>query len=103
MSRRKSQFSSEYKTLLRTLVRLREESGRTQADIAKAMNRTQSVVSKSELGARRLDFVEVRQYCLGIGLELSHFLKIYEGELALSADSRKTKVRVSKAQGQARK
>jgi transcriptional regulator with XRE-family HTH domain len=96
MPREKSQFSPEYKILLRTLVRLREESGRTQADVAKAMNRTQSVISKSELGARRLDFIEVRQYCLGLGLNMAQFIEVIEKELASSPEMKKGKMRRAK-------
>lgn len=89
MPRRKSNFTSEYRILLATLIWLREESGRTQEDIAKAMNRSQSVISKCELGLRRMDIVEVRQYCRGIGVEFPRFAEIYEANIAAGAVLRK--------------
>lgn len=89
MPRRKSNFTPEYKILLATLISLREESGRTQEDVAKAMNRSQSVISKCELGLRRLDVVEVRQYCRGIGIGFPRFAQIYEANVVAGAVVRK--------------
>jgi transcriptional regulator with XRE-family HTH domain len=82
MRRLKSQFSPEYKILLYTLVTLRKEMGRTQADVAKAMGYPQSVVSKCEIGRRRIDPVELRRYCIGIGIDFPRFAVIYEANLA---------------------
>jgi hypothetical protein len=87
MQRQKSIFTREYKILLATLARLREESGMTQGDVGKGMNRTQSVVSKSEVASRRMDVIEVRQYCLGIGVGFVRFAEIYEAELASGAET----------------
>jgi hypothetical protein len=87
MQRRKSNFTPEYKIFLATLVGLREESGRTQGDVAKAMCRTQSVVSKCELGLRRMDIVEIHQYCRGIDIAFTRFAEIYEANIASSAST----------------
>lgn len=93
MQRPKSTFSPEYKVLLRTLVELRLEMGRTQEDVAKAMKWPQSVVSKCEVGRRRMDIVEVRQYCGGIGIEFPRFAVIYEANLASSIKGSRIKNR----------
>ncbi len=93
MQRQKSNFTPEYKILLATLIGLREESGRTQGDVAKAMSRTQSVVSKCELGLRRMDVVETRQYCRGIGVAFTRFAEIYEANIASSASATRKKNR----------
>lgn len=82
MERLKSQFSPEYRILLYTLVSLRKGRGRTQVDVAKAMGYPQSVISKCELGRRRIDPVELRRYCLAIGFDFPGFALIYEANLA---------------------
>jgi hypothetical protein len=53
----------------------------------KAVDRTQSVVSKSKIASRRMDVIEVRQYCLGIGVGFVRFAEIYEAELASGAET----------------
>ena len=78
----KSIFTREYGIFLKTLRRLRDEAGRTQGDVAKFLKRTQSVVSKCERGERRLDVIELRAYCRGIGMEFQEFANILESELA---------------------
>jgi transcriptional regulator with XRE-family HTH domain len=81
MPREKSIFTREYAIFLSTLRRLREEAGRTQADVGKVMGRDQSVVSKCERGERRLDIIETRVYCKGIGMEFDRFTKILEADI----------------------
>jgi transcriptional regulator with XRE-family HTH domain len=81
MPREKSIFTREYSIFLSTLRRVREEAGRTQADVGKVMGRDQSVVSKCERGERRLDIIETRVYCKGIGMEFDRFIKILEAEI----------------------
>jgi transcriptional regulator with XRE-family HTH domain len=55
----RSVFSPAYGRLRDWLVRARHERDLTQAQLATAMGRPQSFVSKYERGERRLDFVEV--------------------------------------------
>jgi transcriptional regulator with XRE-family HTH domain len=74
----KSNFSDEYAIFLATLRRLREQSGRTQSDVANFMKRDQSVVSKCERGERRIDVIELRSYCRAIGIELRAFIEALE-------------------------
>ena len=49
-----------YKRFLRRLRAAREEAGLTQVEVARALKKPQSWVSKSESGERRLDPVEFR-------------------------------------------
>jgi transcriptional regulator with XRE-family HTH domain len=93
MEREKSNFGPEYGVFLAILERLREESGRTQDDVAKAMNRNQSIVSKSERGARRMDIIEVRLYCKGIGIDFLRFAELLEAELAAGSSAARKKKR----------
>jgi transcriptional regulator with XRE-family HTH domain len=82
MERLKSQFSPDYRILLYTLVSLRKKMGRTQVDVAKAMGYPQTVISKCERGRRRIDPVELRRYCIAIGIDFPRFALIYEDNLA---------------------
>jgi transcriptional regulator with XRE-family HTH domain len=55
----KSLFSPAYRRLREWLVAARNAQGLTQEQLARALGRPQSFVSKYERGERRLDFVEV--------------------------------------------
>jgi transcriptional regulator with XRE-family HTH domain len=81
MPREKSIFTREYAIFLSTLRRLRNEAGVTQAAVAKAMGRTQSVVSKCERNERRLDQIETMFYCKGIGMDYEVFVQILINDL----------------------
>ena len=99
MPREKSNFSPEYAIFLATLRRLREDSGRTQTDVANFLKRDQSVVSKCERGERRIDVIELRDYCLAIGIRLGSFIEILESDIAEAATakaSRRTRRQVSR-------
>ena len=54
----------EYRYLLKRLREAREESGLSQAEVAKALGRLQSWVSKSEVGERRVDATELQDFAL---------------------------------------
>ncbi|WP_396127398.1 helix-turn-helix domain-containing protein [Acidicapsa acidisoli] len=81
MPREKSIFTREYAIFLSTLRRLRIEAGVTQSAVAKAMGRTQSVVSKCERSERRLDQIETMFYCKGIGIDYEAFVQILIDDL----------------------
>lgn len=70
----KSIFSLEYRQLLIQLRNAREESGLTQSDVAERLGQTQSFVSKIERGERRLDVIELRAFCLAIGIPFTDFV-----------------------------
>jgi transcriptional regulator with XRE-family HTH domain len=62
--------------LLLSLLRVvREEKGLHQVDIADALARPQSFVSKYEAGARRLDLLEPKEVCDAVGIELTDFVR----------------------------
>jgi transcriptional regulator with XRE-family HTH domain len=60
---KKSIHSGEYQVVLRKLVAMRTESGLTQRDLAKRLNREHSFVWRVETGRRRLDVVEFYWLC----------------------------------------
>lgn len=70
----KSVFSSEYETMLRLLKKRRKTAGITQITIGDRLGMTQSAVSKVERGERRLDVVELRRWCRGLGISFVGFV-----------------------------
>jgi len=52
----------------------REEAGLTQVEVAKALGKAQSFVSKMESGERRVDVVELRAIATLYGKTVSYFL-----------------------------
>jgi transcriptional regulator with XRE-family HTH domain len=73
----KSIYSASYKRLLNLLVRAREERGLTQVQIATAIGKPQSFVSKAESGERRLDIVELLQILDALRVDPVEFLRSY--------------------------
>jgi transcriptional regulator with XRE-family HTH domain len=69
----KSIYSEEYAVLLQKLREARESAGLTQSDAADRMGVTQSFVSKCERGERRLDVIELRDWCRSIGASFAEF------------------------------
>lgn len=54
-------YSSDYKKFLERLRDIRRTSGLTQIEVAKALKKPQSFVSKIESGERRLDPIELKR------------------------------------------
>lgn len=69
----KSPFSREYELFLILLKEVRIEFGVTQEQLAASLHETQSFVSKCERGERRLDVIELRQFCGAIGIPFAEF------------------------------
>ncbi len=69
----KSTFSRNYRLFLRLLVEARKGVGTTQEQLAKRLGETQSFVSKCERGERRLDIVEVKEFCRALGISFPQF------------------------------
>jgi transcriptional regulator with XRE-family HTH domain len=78
---RKSIYTAEYKLMLDALRRVREVAGVTQAELAKRLGITQSALSKWERGERRMDIIEVRNYCLALEIDFLAFIKDIERHL----------------------
>jgi len=70
----KSVYAKEYQTLLTRLRQARLAAGLTQQQVAKALRKPQSFVSKSELGERRLDPVELQRLAKVYKKPLQFFL-----------------------------
>ena len=95
----KSIYTRQYEVLLTLLREAREKSGLTQTDLAQHLGMSQSDVSKCEIGARRLDIIEVKMWAetLGIGfIELVQSLEertrtdiVLKGEANVKLQSKK--------------
>ncbi len=70
----KSVYSRRYEVFLRQLRAARVHAGLTQASVANSLGVPQSWVSKSEVGERRVDIVELEQFAAIYGKPLSWFL-----------------------------
>ncbi|PPU76420.1 MULTISPECIES: helix-turn-helix domain-containing protein [Xanthomonas] len=67
-----------YALLARLLRDLRIQSDLTQTDVASALGKPQSYVSKYESGERRVDFVELMELCRVLGVGLHDFIALFE-------------------------
>ncbi len=70
----KSTHSPLYDHLRERLVEIRNDAGMSQRDLAKAVGREHSFVSRYELGERRLDVVEIFWILRALGTEPEGFL-----------------------------
>ena len=66
--------SPRYRQFLKRLRAARLEAGLTQIDVARAIRKPQSFVSKCESGERRVDVVELEQFAKVYGKRFSYFL-----------------------------
>ena len=71
----KSRYSKEYAQLLRALRQVRKEAGLTQTEVAQHFDAHASFVSKCESGERRIDVVELAEFCRLYGIKLTDFLR----------------------------
>lgn len=64
------------------LRKIRKDAGMSQEDLAEALGKPQSFISKYESGERKLDILEVREICQHLGINLILFVSLLEEELA---------------------
>jgi len=67
--------------MLAQLRAARENAGLTQYDLAQRLGRSQSYVGKCELGERRLDLVQLRDFCLALGVPFLAFVQQFEASI----------------------
>lgn len=76
----KSLHSEHYQALLNALVDARIKKNVSQAELAKAVNKPQSFVSKFENGERRLDVIEFIIVCKALRVDarkiFNHVLRL---------------------------
>lgn len=71
----KSVHSQRYGQLLVRLREARREADLTQVEVAEALGRPQSFVSKCESGERRIDVIELEEYAALYRKPIAYFLK----------------------------
>jgi ribosome-binding protein aMBF1 (putative translation factor) len=64
----KSQFAFIYQKVPTLLVKMRQDAGMTQRDLAKKIRKSQSWVFKSEAASRRVDIAEFLEWAVGCGI-----------------------------------
>lgn len=74
----KSLYRIENIMLAELLRSLREQSGDVQTKLADRLGRNQTYVSTVELAIRRLDLVELRDYCSALGISLQDLVAQWE-------------------------
>ncbi len=72
--RRSAVYSPEYQFLLKRLRKARRQARLTQVQVAKALGRPQSFVTKCELGERRIDPVDLQRFAKLYRKPLAFFL-----------------------------
>lgn len=84
----KSIYSRQSHHLSESLVRLRKKAGMTQRELAKALEREHSFISRLELGERRVDLIEFFWICKACGADpkreasvlMRHFEQVSPGK-----------------------
>ena len=71
----KTRYSKQYARVLEVLREARINAGLTQVKVAEAFGTHASFVSKCEAGERRVDIVELAQFCRLYRIKLSDFLR----------------------------
>ena len=71
---KKSRYTKQYARVLEVLRAVRHESGLTQTEVGRGFGTHASFVSKVELGERRIDIVELAEFCRLYGVGLTDFL-----------------------------
>lgn len=74
----KTIYARKYAIFRGLLRRCREEAGLSQQAVAERLKETQTFVSKCERGERRLDIIELSQWCAALGVSLQAFVQRYE-------------------------
>jgi transcriptional regulator with XRE-family HTH domain len=81
MTSNNSISSKDHKIVEVLLKELRVSVGLRQIDVASSLGIQQSMVSKYEIGERRLDILEIRSLCKLFGLPLNEFVEQLEKRL----------------------
>ena len=83
----RSLHDSRYQLLLQRLLKARRLAGLTQEQVATAVGRPQSFVSKCEAGKRRVDAVELLDFARLYGMPLGYFVAEGSGRGGASLSS----------------
>lgn len=85
----KSIDKPEYALILALLRALRVKAGLSQAELGEAMGRYQRFVSGAEDGSRRLDPLQIKEWCNACGVSFQDFARRVDEALELAAETKK--------------
>ena len=77
----KSLHTNQHRILCELLRELRTKASLTQVQLAEAIDEPQSMVSRVEVGERRLDILELRQWLAALSVSLEAFVRSLEQRL----------------------
>ena len=72
---RKSIHTKEHAVFVGRLKKARQETGMTQAQVAKKLSCTQSYISKVESGELKIDVVELQRFAKIYGKDIRYFIR----------------------------
>ena len=84
-------YSPRYGRFRALLRKIREESGLSQAALARKLGKPQTFISKSEIGERRIDFLETLDFCVACGVSASQFIERLQKGTAAEAEKPRKK------------
>jgi transcriptional regulator with XRE-family HTH domain len=84
-------YSPRYGRFRALLRKIREEAGLNQIALAEKLRKPQTFVSKSELGERRLDFLETLDFCEACGVSAIEFFQRLEKSVVTTSESKRPK------------
>lgn len=79
----KSIYKPEYRVLRKLLFEMRDAAGLKQKEMARRLQRPQSYISAVERGRRRIDLLQLREYCLVCDTGMVDFVQQFEDEIAI--------------------
>ena len=82
-------YSPRYGRFRALLRKIREEAGLNQIALAEKLRKPQTFVSKSELGERRLDFLETLDFCEACGVSVTEFFQRLEKGAPMQPEKKK--------------
>lgn len=77
----KTLYSPEHRLFLNLLKEIREQRDVTQVELAARLEWEQTLVSRTERGARRLDVLELRRWLAALEVDLAAFVAELEDRL----------------------
>ena len=83
---RKSIHTEQQRHLQDLLRQVRQDAGLTQISLAERLETAHSRISDYERGERRLDLLQLREYCQALGVPLQEFVKRFEDSLPAETD-----------------
>ena len=78
---RKSIHTAQQHHLQELLRQVRQDAGLSQTALSDRLETPHSRISDYERGERRLDLIQLREYCQALGIPLQEFVKRFEEAL----------------------